>query len=75
MQTIPLKKSDDTENMQTIPFKKSNFLHVDEFPFQYAAPFFFHPVKEGDVYNEHYKVIRKLGNGTYSTCWLSEDFR
>lgn len=63
------------ENMQTIPFKKGDFPHVEERPWQYEEPYFFHPVKVGDVYNERYKVIRKLGNGTYSTCWLSEDLR
>jgi serine/threonine-protein kinase SRPK3 len=34
----------------------------------------FHPVRPGDVYRDgHYKVIRKLGHGGYSTVWLSEE--
>lgn len=30
----------------------------------------FHPVRIGEVYNGVYKVILKLGYGTYSTVWL-----
>ena len=32
----------------------------------------YHPVKIGDVYS-HYRVIRKLGWGHFSTVWLSRD--
>jgi serine/threonine protein kinase len=32
----------------------------------------FHPVKLGDTFhNEKYRVIRKLGDGSYSTVWLA----
>lgn len=30
----------------------------------------FHPVRLGEVYGSHYKVLRKLGYGSYSTVWL-----
>jgi serine/threonine-protein kinase SRPK3 len=33
----------------------------------------FHPVYVGDVYNERYKVLNKLGYGAYSTVWLVQD--
>ena len=33
----------------------------------------FHPVFIGDVYNERYKVLRKIGYGQYSTVWLVKD--
>lgn len=33
----------------------------------------FHPVYIGDVYNERYKVLNKLGYGAYSTVWLVHD--
>jgi hypothetical protein len=29
----------------------------------------------GDVYDNNYKVIRKLGFGAYSTIWLANDIR
>ncbi|KAJ5509085.1 hypothetical protein N7527_011228 [Penicillium freii] len=32
----------------------------------------YHPVVLGDVFNQ-YKVIRKLGEGSYSTVWLAHD--
>src|ERR1700738_3174039 len=35
----------------------------------------YHPVRLGDVMNEQYRVIRKLGYGQYSTVWLVEDNR
>jgi serine/threonine-protein kinase SRPK3 len=33
----------------------------------------FYPVRIGDVFNDRYEVIRKLGMGSYSTVWLSND--
>ncbi|KAI2707809.1 hypothetical protein CBS147354_9433 [Penicillium roqueforti] len=33
----------------------------------------YHPVVLGDVFNRQYKVIRKLGEGSYSTVWLARD--
>ncbi|KAF8433380.1 kinase-like domain-containing protein [Terfezia claveryi] len=33
----------------------------------------YHPVHLGDLFNQRYKVLRKLGYGTYSTVWLARD--
>jgi serine/threonine-protein kinase SRPK3 len=63
------------DNTQNNSIQKSDLLHVEELPLQFGELFFFHPLKVGDIYNERYKVIRKLGNGTYFSCWLSEDLR
>eukprot|EP00118_Oscarella_pearsei_P003043 m.12699 g.12699 ORF g.12699 m.12699 type:complete len:519 (+) comp24237_c0_seq1:24-1580(+) len=35
----------------------------------------YHPVSIGDLYNDGYSVIRKLGWGHFSTVWLSWDVR
>lgn len=36
----------------------------------------YHPVVIGDVFNNsQYKVIRKLGEGSYSTVWLAHDLK
>jgi len=36
----------------------------------------YHPVHLGDDFNNgQYKVIRKLGEGSYSTVWLCRDLR
>ncbi|RAL13843.1 serine protein kinase [Aspergillus homomorphus CBS 101889] len=36
----------------------------------------YHPVVLGDVFNNgQYKVIRKLGEGSYSTVWLARDLK
>ncbi|RPB18833.1 kinase-like protein [Terfezia boudieri ATCC MYA-4762] len=31
----------------------------------------YHPVHLGDLFNQRYKVLRKLGYGGYSTVWLA----
>ncbi|KAK8814136.1 hypothetical protein WA158_007998 [Blastocystis sp. Blastoise] len=33
----------------------------------------YHPVIIGDIYNDKYKIIKKLGWGQFSTVWLAED--
>ena len=35
----------------------------------------YHPVYLGDVYSQRYKVIHKLGFGSYSTVWLARDLK
>lgn len=36
----------------------------------------YHPVHLGDVFNNgQFKVIRKLGDGAYSTVWLARDLK
>ncbi|KAM0544671.1 hypothetical protein ACHAPJ_011732 [Fusarium lateritium] len=35
----------------------------------------FHPTHLGDVFKQRYKIIRKLGSGSYSTVWLARDFQ
>jgi hypothetical protein len=35
----------------------------------------YHPVNVGEVFNQRYKIVRKLGWGLYSTVWLVQDIR
>jgi serine/threonine-protein kinase SRPK3 len=35
----------------------------------------YHPIYLGDVYCQRYRVIHKLGFGTYSTVWLARDLK
>lgn len=35
----------------------------------------FYPVKLGEVFQERYQVIAKLGFGSSSTTWLARDLR
>ena len=35
----------------------------------------YHPVHLGDIYYERYRVIHKLGFGSYSTVWLARDLQ
>lgn len=33
----------------------------------------YHPVSIGDKFNDQYRVVHKLGHGSYSTVWLALD--
>jgi serine/threonine protein kinase len=60
---------DDT--MDLAVFRKAGYPHLEEFPGEYLVsgfPF----VSVGDVLS-HYRIVRKLGHGAYSTVWLAED--
>ena len=35
----------------------------------------YHPVSIGDRLNDRYRVVHKLGHGSYSTVWLARDER
>ncbi|KAJ3496429.1 hypothetical protein NLJ89_g10488 [Agrocybe chaxingu] len=35
----------------------------------------YHPVRAGEIYNERYRILHKLGWGQYSTVWLVQDMR
>ena len=41
-------------------------------PSEYYCKGGYHPVKIGDVYNEKYEIISKLGWGEFSTVWLAK---
>ncbi|KAE8321638.1 kinase-like domain-containing protein [Aspergillus sergii] len=40
---------------------------------EYYEPGGYHPVKIRDCFHNRYRVIHKLGHGTYSTIWLARD--
>lgn len=35
----------------------------------------YHPVYIGDIFNDRYKVLNKIGYGRYSTVWLVKDLQ
>jgi len=45
-----------------------------ESPLRYL-PGGYYPVHLGEVYRERYRVINKLGFGSYSTVWLARDLQ
>lgn len=46
-----------------------------EEPLKDYTPEGYHPVGLGDVFQDRYKIVRKLGWGGYSTVWLAHDKR
>lgn len=56
------------------PFEEDEPLNEDEEEDQEVPEDYcvggYHPVNIGDVFNQHYYVIRKLGWGYFSTVWL-----
>jgi len=59
---------------KTISYRAGPGILVEEPPMKYRSREFY-PVRVGDVYGEHYRVVRKLGWGSFSTTWLTEDLR
>jgi serine/threonine-protein kinase SRPK3 len=64
----PVATSSDGGPLQTLPDPSD----VDEGRDVYR-PGGFHPVYIGDVYADKYKIMNKIGYGTYSTVWLVRD--
>jgi serine/threonine-protein kinase SRPK3 len=61
-------------SLTDIPFQRDAFADIEfEDVLQYTHKGF-HPVRPGDVYHDgRYRIIRKLGFGSYSTVWLAEE--
>jgi len=57
-----------------LTFQKVDYTLAEESPYKYSHCGFY-PVRVGDIYGQHYKVVRKLGYGAFSTVWLAEDLR
>lgn len=73
-QPIPLP--DDAEEEDEEPHNNSNEDYSDtqnERAKEYRKGGY-HPVVVGDVYNDRYRVIKKLGWGYFSTVWLVWDY-
>ena len=69
--TPPPRAANDDE----LRFKGSGIIPPCEWVEDYR-PGGYHPVHLGDTFhNGQYKVIRKLGDGAYSTVWLARDLK
>lgn len=50
------------------------FEHIDEVErLDYYRPGGYHPIQLGDIFQDRYRIVHKLGYGTYSTIWLARD--
>ncbi|KAI9886243.1 MAG: Alanine--tRNA ligase [Watsoniomyces obsoletus] len=61
-----------------IPTKDTRRFHPLYNPVEWIEsyrPGRFHPVHLGDTFNDRYRVIRKLGYGSFSTVWLAKDLK
>jgi hypothetical protein len=60
----------------SIPFKRDKVSDGDFESLLLYSHRGFHPVRPGEIYCEgRYKILRKIGYGSYSTVWLTEDLR
>lgn len=44
-------------------------------PTRFYRPGGFHPIHLGDILHDRYRIIDKLGFGSYATVWLVEDLK
>ena len=62
-----------------IPEDDSSYrFHQDGTACEWCEAYFpgsYHPVHIKDVYHDRYRVIRKLGYGSFSTVWLAFDMQ
>ncbi|KAJ5087456.1 protein kinase domain protein [Penicillium angulare] len=71
----------DRPDWPILSFPTSGFLTVDpsttleEEKERHFSEGVYCPVNIGDVLNEHYQVVGKLGFGRESTCWLARDIK
>ncbi|KAL2375830.1 hypothetical protein RJZ90_007876 [Blastomyces dermatitidis] len=54
---------------------RSHISKLSEEPYQKYSSGGYHPTRLGDVFDEKYQVVRKLGYGQYSTVWLAQDIK
>lgn len=40
---------------------------------EYYQPGGYHPIQVGNIFQERYEIVHKLGHGSYSTIWLARD--
>jgi len=57
-----------------VPFRRDDVADTIVETVRHYTDSGFHPVRPGEVYADgRYKIIRKLGYGSYSTVWLTEE--
>ncbi|RSL85825.1 hypothetical protein CEP52_016019 [Fusarium oligoseptatum] len=60
--------------MSTTPSPRVLYKHINDVErLEYYRPGGYHPIEIGDHLHERYRVVHKLGYGTFSTTWLAHD--
>ncbi|KAB5562700.1 kinase domain-containing protein [Coniochaeta sp. 2T2.1] len=58
----------------TMPADDPLYEHINEVEgLNYYRPGGYHPIQIGDRYQDRYRIVHKLGYGSYSTIWLARD--
>ena len=71
---VPLDAFDSSEsNSKKIALKIPMDLTLQRITHRFIVSGGYHPVYTGDVYNDRYTVVKKLGWGHFSTVWLAVD--
>lgn len=70
------KESEKAEELQDDTAPQQDVTSEDEEEGKAAyRPGGFHPVYIGDIFNDRYEVLNKIGYGGYSTVWLVKDLQ
>jgi len=56
-------------------YRRSPFYAGEDELTESYSNFRLYPVRVNDIYAERYKVVRKLGYGSFATVWLANDIR
>lgn len=60
--------------MSTTPSPRVLYEHIDDVErLECYQPGGYHPIEIGDHLHKRYRVVHKLGYGTFSTTWLAQD--
>ncbi|KAI2904577.1 hypothetical protein CBS76997_4180 [Aspergillus niger] len=74
---IPSTTSRITQNAQKFPTSGFDIIQPDEKVEEEELPDYearrFYPVRLGEIFQNRYQVVAKLGFGSSSTTWLSRD--
>lgn len=65
---------DRRPQIQAVSTHRPLYEHIDDVErLDYYRPGGYHPIRIGDIFQERYHIVHKLGYGSYSTIWLARD--
>jgi serine/threonine-protein kinase SRPK3 len=70
----PFQQAAGQRNVMSAPAPAPVYRHIDDVErLKFYQPDGYHPIEIGNCLNQRYRIVHKLGHGTYSTAWLARD--